>query len=149
MKIEIATLRLDDIQEGDEFSFEEVITEKKIADFATLSGDYSTLHIHDEFAVNRGFRSRVAHGLLLASFLSRLVGMHFPGENALFLSINVKFPAPAYIGDKIRIKAKVDQTSPGTKVIVLKVSIENIITNEQLVKGKLHVGFTNGAIRNG
>jgi acyl dehydratase len=142
MKVPIATLQFEDMHEGDKFVLEEVLTEKMVTDFANLSGDWSTLHLNDGFARRRGFRGRVVHGLLLANFFSKLVGMYFPGENALLLSVNVNFHAPAYIGDPIKIIAHVDQISTATNVIVLKASIENKTTHEQLVSGKIRVSFT-------
>lgn len=142
MKYSISRFQLEDLQEGNVFSFEETITEEMIDDFAGVSGDFSTLHIHNDFAEARGFRGRVAHGVLLASLLSRMVGMHLPGENALLLAMNVKFSAPAYVGDRIHVHAVVDQVSESMRVIVLKILIKNMVSQEHLVTGKIHVGFT-------
>ncbi len=97
----IAKLNIDDIVEGKNFSFEEVITEKMVDKFAELSGDYNGLHMVEEFARKRDFNGRVVHGVLLTSLLSRLVGMHLPGENAFLLSMNTQFAALAYLGGRI------------------------------------------------
>jgi acyl dehydratase len=140
--VEISRLNFENVREGDVASFEEILTEKMIDDFALVSGDFSTLHVHNDFAEARGFRGRVAHGVLLASFLSRMVGMHLPGENALLLAMNVKFSAPAYVGDRINVHATVDQVSESTRVVVLKILIKNMASQEHLVTGKIHVGFT-------
>lgn len=142
MDIEIAKFRIGDFSIGDRFSFEEVIRKKMVGDFAALSGDYSSIHMDDKFAKGRGFTGRVVHGVLLTSFLSRLVGMHFPGENAVIQSMNSRFVTPAYIGDSLRITAEINQISIATKTIVLKALIENTSTEEILVRTKLQVGFT-------
>lgn len=139
----IAKLNIDDIVEGKKFSFEEVITEKMVDKFAKLSGDYSSLHMAEEFARERGFNGRVIHGVLLTSLLSRLVGMHLPGENAVLLSMNTQFAAPAYLGDRVRIDAEVTQISTAAKTIVLKSTISNVTTQKILIRSKILVGFTN------
>ena len=139
----IAKLNIDDIVEGEKFSFEEVITEKMVDKFAELSGDYNSLHMVEEFARKRDFNGRVVHGVLSTSLLSRLVGMHLPGENAFLLSMNTQFVAPAYLGDRVRIDAEVAQISTATKTIVLKSTISNVTTQKILVRSKILVGFTN------
>ncbi len=139
---EIATLKIEDMHEGDVFSMEESITAKMLDDFAGLSGDYSSLHMDDNFAKERGFKGRVAHGVLVTSLLSRLVGMHFPGEHAVIQSMNTRFTAPVYVGDHLVIKAEIDQISSATNTIILKSIITNSITNEIVVRCKISVGFT-------
>ena len=52
--------------------------------FATLSGDRNPLHMDDEFARGTSFERRVVHGMLVASYVSTLVGMHLPGPGALW-----------------------------------------------------------------
>lgn len=133
---------IEDVKEGDSFSFTEKITEAMVGQFAQLSGDLSPLHMDQAFALKRGFRGRVVHGSFLTSFFSRVVGMHLPGKNAILQSMDVKFLAPVYIGDTLTIKALVDQVSLATRTIVLKATIERDRTNELLVRSKIMVGFT-------
>jgi len=142
MDREIAKFRISDFSIGDRFSFQEVIRKKMVDDFAALSGDYSSLHMDDKFAKGRSFIGRVVHGVLLTSLLSRLVGMHFPGENAVIQSMNSRFVTPGYIGDRLRVTAEIDQISIATKTIVLNALIENTSTEKILVRSKLQVGFT-------
>lgn len=143
MEVEdIARFLITDLSIGDRFCFQEVLTKKMVGDFAALSGDYSSLHMDDKFAKGRGFNGRVIHGVLLTSLLSRLVGMHFPGENAIIQSLNIRFLAPTYIGDIVKINAEVVQISTATRTIILKILIENTSTEEILVRSKLQVGFT-------
>lgn len=143
MKIEISSLSIHNINEGDTFSFELKITERMIDDFAALTGDVSPLHMDAVFAAGRGFGGRVVHGMLLAGFISRMVGVHFPGENAVLQTANLKFHAPAYPEESFRISATVDQVSRSVGVIVLSVRIDNSRTNEKTASAVLQIGFTN------
>ncbi len=78
------------------------VTEAHIIAFAGLSGDFFDLHMDDEFARERGFPGRIAHGLLGLALIDglktrspiRLLGI-------ATLSWNWSFCAPIMIGDRI------------------------------------------------
>jgi len=142
MKDDIALYRLEDVREGQSHSIELKVDEAGIDEFARVSGDYSPIHMDGVFAAGRGFSGRVAHGFLLGSYISRMVGMHLPGRNALLQSADLKFLRPVYAGDKIKVTAVVDQVSEGTRTVVLKVGIVNTSTGKVHVRGKVQVGFT-------
>ena len=139
---DLSSYRIDDLKEGMIFSIEIKLSEEDIDNYSRVSGDISPIHIDDNFASKRGFPKRVAHGLLLASYLSRIVGVHLPGRNAFLQSINLHFLLPVYAGDTIRIGVVVDQVSTAANTIVLKAHIENIATGKLHARGKLQVGFT-------
>jgi 3-hydroxybutyryl-CoA dehydratase len=130
------------LHEGQVFEFREHISDTSIDTFVSLTGDASPLHINSHFARSRGFKNRAAHGFLLCGYLSRLVGMHLPGENALLISANVKFSAPVYPDDEIIVSAIIDQISTAMKCIVLGATITNAKTGGILLKAKLQIGFT-------
>lgn len=138
----VADFTIEDLSEGQSFSFEKVVTEADVKAFTILSGDVNPLHIDDEFAKKRGFRGQVVQGLLLASYFSRLVGVHLPGRNALLHSVNVRFIEPVYLNDKLKISAVIEQISTSANVIILSVVIENLSSGRISTKGKIQVGFT-------
>jgi 3-hydroxybutyryl-CoA dehydratase len=133
---------LDQIQEGQEHSFEAVVTETDLGDFSILVGDANPLHMDADFARARGFENRVVHGVFLGGLISRLVGMHLPGESCLLQELNLKFILPAYVGDRLIVRGVVDQRSLAVQAIVLRVEIASIIRGQTLLKGKAIVGFT-------
>jgi len=94
-------------------------------DFARLSGDYNPLHMNENYAYSTIFKRRVCHGMLVASFFSRLVGMYIPGKNALYFSQTLKFIHPCFIDDTLKIEGKVLDKSESTKLITLKTSVFN------------------------
>ncbi|MCZ6598838.1 MAG: MaoC/PaaZ C-terminal domain-containing protein, partial [Planctomycetota bacterium] len=49
------------------WSSRRTVTEGEIAVFAGLSGDYTALHVDEEFAKKSPFRGRIAHGMLVWS----------------------------------------------------------------------------------
>lgn len=133
-------LNLDDIRVGMAREFSVSIDEEMVDQFANLSGDFNPLHMDEDYAQNTRFGKRVVHGMLLASFFSRLVGMHLPGKKALYLLQNLKFKNPAFIGDQLRVVGKVTSVSEQLKIITL----ETIILNsggQILVEGEAKVSI--------
>ena len=125
--------KLEDIEIGQKKSFEVVITESMLDDFAKLSGDSNPLHMDENYAKSNNFENRVCHGMLLASFFSRLVGMYIPGENALYFSQSLKFQYPCFVNDRIKIHGEVIDKSLATKIITLKTTISK--DKHQIVDG--------------
>lgn len=143
-------MTFDSIKIGDAREFTHALTAEDIRKFADLSGDYNPLHLEPEFALKTDFRKPVAHGMLSASFISTMIGMHLPGEGALWLSQSLKFLRQVYAGDTLRIVAKVKQKSESTRVLVLETIVYNQ-RNEELISGEaqvrvLTVGRENGSM---
>ena len=126
-------LKLKDIKIGQKKSFEVVVTESMVDDFAKLSGDNNPLHMDENYAKSNNFKGRVCHGMLLASFFSRLAGMYIPGKNALYFSQSLKFQYPCFVNDRIEIHGKVIDKSLATKIITLKTTISK--NKRQIVDG--------------
>ena len=79
----------------------------------------------EQYAKKTKFGKRVCHGMLLASFFSRLVGMYLPGKNALYFTQNLNFVEPCFIGDIIVVKGEVVDKSEATRMVKLKTTIKN------------------------
>ena len=123
--IDACEYQFNDIKIGQTETFELVITESMLDDFARLSGDYNPLHMNENYANSTIFKRRVCHGMLVASFFSQLVGMYIPGKNALYFSQTLKFIHPCFIDDTLKIEGKVLDKSESTKLITLKTSVFN------------------------
>ena len=115
----------EDIKVGQKFKFSVKITEKLLDDFAVISGDQNPLHMDENYANTTPFKKRVCHGMLLASFFSRLIGMHLPGKNALYFSQSLNFKSPCFIGDEVTIEGEIVYKSMATKILALNTAIYN------------------------
>jgi 3-hydroxybutyryl-CoA dehydratase len=116
---------LEDINLGQRKQFTVRITESMVNDFAKISGDYNSLHMEEEYASETPFKRRVCHGMLLASFFSRLVGMYIPGKNALYFSQSLNFILPCFINDEVTVNGEVIDKSMATRIITMKTTIHN------------------------
>ena len=138
MDEKIVEYYFNEIKIGLKRNFQVTITESMLNDFAKLSGDFSPLHMDQEYAASTSFKKRVVHGMLLASFFSRIDGMYLPGKHALYFSQTLNFVNPCFVGEKITVEGEVIDKSIATKIIKLKTRV----TNEQgkvLVHGESRV----------
>jgi acyl dehydratase len=117
--------KFDEIKIGLEHKFTEAITESILDRFANLSGDHNPLHMDENYAKNTQFKKRVCHGMLLASFFSKLVGMNIPGRNALYFSQTLNFQNPCFVGDTVTVHGQVIDKSDSTKILTIKTSVHN------------------------
>tara|TARA_B110000014_G_scaffold259639_1_gene247817 strand:+ start:2693 stop:3124 length:432 start_codon:yes stop_codon:yes gene_type:complete len=125
----------EDIEIGLTKEFNITITQSMVNDFAKLSGDFNPLHVNEEYAKSTEFQNKVVHGMLLASFLSRMVGMYLPGKHALYASQSLEFQNPCFIGDKIIVSSIITDKSDSTKIIKIKSNIINQ-KNQTLLHGE-------------
>ena len=96
-----------------------------VEDFAQLSGDRNPIHLDSEEAKSYGYARPVAHGALMAAFLSRMIGTDIPGPGAIWMSQSMDWTRPVYVGDEIELVVTVDQVSAGTGVLSLGVVAKN------------------------
>jgi len=127
MNKKLSELNFDQINIGDSKEFKITITNSMVDEFATISGDFNPLHTDEKYAQSTKFEKRVAHGMLLASFLSQMVGMYLPGKHALYSSQTLEFHNPCFINDEITVVSKVIDKSQSTRII----KIESKISNEE------------------
>ena len=118
-------LEFDAIQAGDRVALSRRITEEDVAAFAALSGDCNPLHMEATFAKRTHLRRRVAHGMLVASFVSNLIGMQLPGAGSLWMQQSYRWRHPVFIGDTIEVALKVTHKSTGSRTLTIEITAMN------------------------
>ena len=73
------------------------MTESDVAMFAGVSGDFNSLHMNEMEANMSVFGKRICHGMLVASYISTVLGNYFPGKRTVYLSQNINLKKPTYI----------------------------------------------------
>ncbi|WP_312433334.1 MaoC family dehydratase [Lacrimispora sp.] len=94
-------LTIDQINVGDSAEFSKTITESDIYQFAGITGDFNPAHINAEYAKNTIFEARIAHGMLISSLFSTILGTSLPGPGTIYMGQEVRFVKPVYINDTI------------------------------------------------
>lgn len=89
--------------EGMEYTIWFDVTKEMVIQFAELTGDKNPIHLDEEYASKTRFKRCIVPGMLIGGLISKIVGMDFPGNGSIYLSQDLKFIKPVYIGDKICI----------------------------------------------
>ena len=125
---------------GDIASCEVVVDERSVAAFAELSADDNPLHMDERVARARGFPKRVAHGMLALSAISRLIGTQLPGPGSHWVSQELKFPTPVFVGDALMAQVTVEQISNAAGLVKLRTEVRNkdsgslVLTGSAMIK---------------
>jgi len=115
---------LEDLEIGMTAKTVATITEEMINTFADITGDHNPIHVNEEAAIAAGFKGRIAHGALSASFISAVLGNDLPGPGAVFVELNLRFRKPAFIGDEITAVAEVMEINERTGRVKMRCHCE-------------------------
>ncbi len=91
----------EDLAVGQKASFGKTITEADIVLFAAVTGDTNPMHLNAEYAKTTVFGERIAHGMLAAGLLTKVMGTQLPGPGTIYMSQSLRFRAPVRIGDTV------------------------------------------------
>ena len=97
----------EDLRIGQSASFVRTVTEADVMAFAAVSGDDNPVHLDEAFAAGTPFKTRIAHGMLSASFISALLGVHLPGPGAIYLSQTLQFRRPVRLGASVEARVEI------------------------------------------
>jgi 3-hydroxybutyryl-CoA dehydratase len=105
---------------GDIYQEEITITPDHIQKFAEFSGDFNPVHFEDAAAQAQGFKGRIAHGMISASFFSKIFANTFPGPGTIYLNQTFKFHAPVYVNDVLHYRLEVLAQKEGKPIFTVK-----------------------------
>ena len=123
---------------GETAQLSTTITDRDIQACAELTGDRNPVHLDDAFASRTRFKRRIAHGMLVASQLSKVIANDLPGQGSVYLSQTLKFVAPVYPGDTVTARVTVLSVREDKPIITLETVCVNqdgqkVITGEAIV----------------
>lgn len=98
-----------ELEVGQSAEIVRLVDDEAVRRFAEVSGDFNPLHMDEEYARKSAFRGRIAHGALVASFVSSVLGNHLPGPGAVFAGMTMRFERPVRIGDTVIARATVTE----------------------------------------
>jgi 3-hydroxybutyryl-CoA dehydratase len=124
-----------DFRIGERATFSKTVTEADVTTFAGLIGDFNPLHVDAEYARQSRFGRRIAHGMFTGGLISAALGNRLPGPGSIYLSQQIEFLAPVYIGDTITAIVEVVAWRPDKRIITLKTDCHNQ-HEKQVVTGK-------------
>jgi 3-hydroxybutyryl-CoA dehydratase len=120
---------------GETASLTRVVTAQDVEAFARVSGDENPVHLDEAYAATTRFKTRIAHGMLTASYISALLGSRFPGPGTIYLKQELAFLRPVYLGDTIDVRATVTQYRSDKQILTLETDCMNQ-RGEKVISGE-------------
>ena len=105
---------------GDTAEFSKTVSESDIYQFAGITGDFNPAHMNEAYAKKTFFKTRIAHGMLSAGFISAVIGTKLPGTGSIYIKQTLSFLAPVRIGDTITARVEVIEIMDKKKQVRLK-----------------------------
>lgn len=116
---------IDQIKVGDSAEFAKTVSETDIYLYAGITGDFNPAHINEAYAQKTFFKTRIAHGMLTAGFISAILANQLPGPGTIYMKQELKFLAPVRMGDTITAKVEVVEVITEKNRVRLKTTCTN------------------------
>lgn len=93
--------------------------------FAKLTGDRAPVHFDADHAVGLGFKGPIAHGLLVASQFSSLLGQELPGPATVIMKFACDMVKPVDVGDVVHYTVRIARLVDSVGAVTLDLVAEN------------------------
>ena len=100
---------IDELKVGDTSEIQKTISETDVYLYAGITGDLNPAHLNEEYARGTFFKTRIAHGMLIAGLISTILGNKLPGPGTIYTHQSVDFLAPVRFGDTITARAEITE----------------------------------------
>jgi 3-hydroxybutyryl-CoA dehydratase len=111
---------IEELRVGDAAKFSKTVSESDVYLYAGVTGDFNPAHVNEDYAKGTFFKTRIAHGMLSASFISTVIGTMLPGPGTVYLRQESNFLAPVKIGDTVTAVVEVAEIIADKKKVRLK-----------------------------
>lgn len=111
-------------------------TQAQVEAFAALSGDNNPLHLSEAFAAGTIFKTPIVHGMWVAAAFSRVFGTQMPGPGTVYLSHNLQFLRPVYVGKPYRLSITFLRAEPRRNHLFFETVLTDATTGKKMVTGE-------------
>lgn len=101
--------------------FTKTVAEADVYGFAGITGDFSPIHVDEEFCKGTRYGGRLAHGALLVGFISTVMGKmtaRIPPPGGVSYRYEVRFLGPVRFGDTVTTELTLAETRPERRELV-------------------------------
>jgi 3-hydroxybutyryl-CoA dehydratase len=113
------------LKRGDWAEFTKTISEADVYLFAGVTGDLNPAHVDETYARTTFFKTRIAHGMLLAGLISTVIGTQLPGPGTIYVRQELDFLAPVRFGDTVTARVEVMEILAEKNRVRLKTTCVN------------------------
>lgn len=111
---------IDELKIGMSDDMQKTVTEADVVLFSGISGDFNPVHIDEEYAKKSMFKTRIAHGMLSAGFISAVLSTKLPGPGCIYTAQNLKFKSPVKINDTVKTTVTILDVNVRRKMVKLE-----------------------------
>nr|WP_258929063.1 MaoC family dehydratase [Desulfoferrobacter suflitae] len=105
--------------------FAKTVSEVDVYLYAGLSDDFNPAHINEAHARKPVFKTRIAHGMPAAGFISAVLGTQLPAPGSIYIRQELNFLAPVHMGDTITARVEVVEVDNGKKRVRMRTTCVN------------------------
>ena len=131
-------MTIQEMKIGDHASVTKTVSETDVYLFAGITGDLNPAHTNEVAASKTMFKTRIAHGMLGAGFISAVLGMYLPGPGTIYMGQELKLTKPVHIGDTVTATATVEEIILEKNRVILDTTVVNQ-DGEIVIQGKATV----------
>ena len=128
-----------DFTVGDSIFFTKTFAISDFEAFSHLSGDTNPLHHDLEYSLNTEFGTPIVPFHLIASPLSFVAGMNFPGTSSLYLSHQLRVIKSLQYDTPVIYSARINSISPAQQIIELNVVVFRELDCQPILDGSMIV----------
>lgn len=116
-----------------------LVTPRVIAEFVEAVGDENPLHSDETFAATTPIGKPVAPGIWTAGVISGVLGTQLPGPGSLYISQELSFLKPVFLGDTITahvevVEVRMERNRVRLKTLAINQRGEEVLVGEAWVK---------------
>jgi len=127
-------VKFSELKVGMKGSYTKRITQEDVDSFIKICNDVNPIHVNEEFAKNAKLPGKIAHGILVSSLISTVVGTKCPGPGSVWLDQSLKFLLPVKINDTITTISEILVKIPERQQVIVRTTCVNQ-NNEVVIEG--------------
>ncbi len=116
---------MDDLNVGDTAYFSKTVTETDGLMYVGATGDFSPIHVDEQYSRTTRFGHRIAPGVMVAGMITAVLGNDLVGCEPISVADEFQFKAPVYYGDTITAEMRIVEKIPEKRVLKLEASCTN------------------------
>ena len=127
-------IRFSELKVGMKGSFSKKITQEDVDKFISICNDINPIHVDDEFTKTTNLKTKIAHGIIVSSLISTVVGTKCPGPGSVWLDQNLRFIRPVRINDVITATSEILIKIEEKRQVIVRTTCTNH-NNEVVIEG--------------
>lgn len=119
-------------------TLEHLVTQQLIDKYSEVSGDYNPIHIDQRFAKETHFGGTIAHGMLVAAFISEMMTMAYGMDWVRSGKLKLRFKSPVRPGEQVfthGVVARIRTLTTTSKEISCVVGVRHGENGEPAITG--------------